>query len=84
MNSNATEKKMLYGGAFKNEKIEKSRCSSQKLKNILSGAYLGFSRGGGEILSTFFFRSTELIFGALPKLGLNLALAKFSAPQAKF
>ena len=47
MNSNTTEKKMLHGGAIKKEKIEISCCSSQKLKNILSGADLGFSREGG-------------------------------------
>ena len=77
---------MLHGGAIKKEKIEISCCSSQKLKNILSGADLGFSReggGGGLISSTIFFRSTELIFGALPKLGLNLALAKIFCAAGK-
>ena len=51
------------------------------------GADLGFSRGGGDFekFSKFcrsFFRSTELIFRALPKHGLVRVLAKFSAPQA--
>ena len=59
---------------------------------IESGADLGFSRGGGgfskknsKILTTFFFfRSTKLIFRALPKQCFPLILAKFSAPQANF
>ena len=57
-----------------------------------TGADLGFSRGGGrifkkisKILTTFFFfRSTKLIFRALPKHGFVPILAKFFAPQAKF
>ena len=52
-----------------------------------SGADPGFSRGGGgadsQKVRKFFFRSTELIFRVLPKLGLVSVLVKFSAPQAK-
>ena len=59
---------------------------------VQSGADLGFSRGGGrifkkfsKILTTFFFfRSTKLIFRALPKHCFAPILAKFSAPQANF
>ena len=51
-----------------------------------------FSRGGGGFSKNFpkfwrtffFFRSTELIFGALPKHCFAPILAKFSAPQANF
>ena len=60
---------------------------------FLDGADLGFSRGGGrifekisKILTTFFFffRSTKLIFRALPKHCFAPILAKFCAPQANF
>ena len=61
------------------------------LKELYTGADLGFSRGGGrifkkfsKILTTFFFRSTKLIFRALPKHCFAPILAKFSAPQANF
>ena len=64
------------------------------IQYILTGADLGFSRGGGrifkkfsKILTTFFFyRSTKLIFifRALLKHCFALILAKFSAPQANF
>ena len=55
-----------------------------------SGADLGFSRGGGADFQKkienfddlFFFRSTKLIFRALPKHCFAPVLAKFSAPQA--
>ena len=59
----------------------------------LSGADLGFSRGGGADFQKifqnfddlfFFFRSTKLIFRALPKHCFGPTLAKFSAPQANF
>ena len=50
-----------------------------------------FSRGGGadfqkkfENLDDLFFRSTKLIFRALPKHCFAPNLAKFSAPQANF
>ena len=53
-----------------------------------------FSRGGGggggfskkisKILSTFYYRSTELICRTLPKHCFAPILAKFSAPQANF
>ena len=58
-----------------------------------SGADLGFSRGGGADFQKifqnfddlfFFFRSTKLIFRALPKHCFAPILAKFSAPQANF
>ena len=61
-----------------------------------SGADLGFSRGGGgggadfrKIFQNFddlffFFRSTKLIFRALPKHCFAPTLAKFCAPQANF
>ena len=51
---------------------------------------LGFSRGGGGFSKFFrnfvdlFFRSTELIFRALPTHSLVPVSAKISAPQAKF
>ena len=58
------------------------------------GADLGFSRGGGgadfqKIFQNFddlffFFRSTKLIFRALPKHCFAPTLAKFSAPQLNF
>ena len=59
---------------------------------IRSGADLGFSRRGGgadfqKIVQNFddlFFRSTKLIFRALPKHCFARTLAKFSAPQANF
>ena len=58
----------------------------------LAGADLGFSRGGGADFQKifqnfddlFFFRSTKLIFRALPKHCFAPTLAKFSAPQANF
>ena len=64
----------------------------QFLRLMGAGADLGFSRGGGrifkkisKILTTFFFfRSTKLIFRALPKHCFAPILAKFSAPQANF
>ena len=62
---------------------------------IRGGSRIFFSRGGGgrscfqKIFENFvdlfiFFRSTEMIFRALPKHGLVPVLAKFSAQQAKF
>ena len=55
------------------------------------GADLGFSRGGGadfqKIFQNFhdlFFRSTKLIFRALPKHCFAPILDKFCAPQANF
>ena len=50
-----------------------------------------FSRGGADFQKIFenfddlffFFRSTKLIFRALPKHGFVPILAKFFAPQAK-
>ena len=54
---------------------------------MCSWADLGFSREGGGIFKKFcrpFFRSTKLIFRALPKHCFVHILAKFSAPQAKF
>ena len=57
---------------------------------VRSGADLGFSRGGADFQKIFenfvdlFFRSTKLIFRALPKHCFAPILAKFSAPQAKF
>ena len=59
--------------------------------SLYSGADLGFSRGGGggfsknfDDLFFFFFRSTKLIFRALPEHCFAPMLAKFSAPQANF
>ena len=51
-----------------------------------------FSRGGADFQKIFqnfddlffFFRSTKLIFRALPKYCFAPILAKFSAPQANF
>ena len=54
--------------------------------NVRGGSRI-FSRGGGgfsKILSAFFFRSTELIFRAIPTHSLVPVLAKISAPLAKF
>ena len=54
------------------------------------GADLGFSRGGADFQKKFenfddlFFRSTKLIFRALPKHCFAPILAIFSAPQANF
>ena len=56
-----------------------------------SGVDLEFSRGGADFQKIFqnfgdffFFRSTKLIFRALPKHCFAPILAKFSAPQANF
>ena len=60
---------------------------------IIRGGSRIFSRGGGadfrKIFQNFddlffFFRSTKLIFWALPKHCFAPILAKFSAPQANF
>ena len=59
-----------------------------------SGADLGFSRGGGgggadfqkkmKNFDELFFRSSKLIFRALPKHCFAPILAKLCAPQANF
>ena len=61
------------------------------LVQFLTGADLGFSRGGADFQKNFqnfddffFFRSIKLIFGALTKHYFGPFLAKFSAPQANF
>ena len=57
---------------------------------VKTRADLGISRGGrifkkfSKILTIFFFRSTKLIFRALPKHCFAPILAKFSAQQANF
>ena len=57
---------------------------------VIRGGSRIFSRGGGgfskkfENFDDFFFRSTKLIFRALPKHCFAPILAKFSAPQANF
>ena len=43
-----------------------------------------FSKGGGGGADQIFFRSTKLIFRALPKHCFAPTLAKFSAPQPNF
>ena len=63
--------------------------SSNTLAVIRGGSRI-FSRGGGfsknfpKFWRPFFFRSTKLIFRALPKHCFAPTLAKFSAPQANF
>ena len=69
--------------------LEFYKLKTIRRKGSYAGADLGFSRGGGadfqKILTTFFFfRSTKLIFRALPKHCFAPILAKFSAPEANF
>ena len=54
------------------------------LHGLESGADLEFSSKNFRKFVDLFFRSTELIFRALPKHCLVPVLAKLSAPQAKF
>ena len=66
------------------------------ISGISRGGSRIFSRGGGgggfadfqkifqNFDDLFFFRSTKLIFRALPKHCFAPTLAKFSAPQANF
>ena len=84
MDNNYSE---LLKKSKQNKKLVFSSEKSTKKCTLEAGADLGFSRGGGggfsKILSTFFHRSTELIFRALPTHTLVPVLGKVLKKQSK-